>query len=132
MLEIVKDTTRGCEGSPQAHSLCLYHRRDPQPESLETLKSTSFSFSPVGSPFLLVTVHLADLRFLFFFISILGEVVAIGEDGPVLAVLGAELSPFGALTNSHPMIRADQHCSWPARGRRSLGPWRTGDRGKAL
>ena len=50
MLEIVKDTTRGHEGSPRAHSLCLYHRRDPQPESLETLKSPS-SFSPVGSPF---------------------------------------------------------------------------------
>ena len=51
MLEIVKDTTRGREGSPRAHSLCLYHRRDPQPESQETLKSPSSSFSPVGSPF---------------------------------------------------------------------------------
>ena len=47
----------------------------------------------------LVTVHLTDLRFLFFFISVLGEVVAIGGDGPVLAVLGAELSPFEVLTN---------------------------------
>ena len=51
MLEIVKDTTRGCEGSSRAHSLCLYRRRDPQPESQETLKSPSSSFSPVGSPF---------------------------------------------------------------------------------
>ena len=47
-----------------------------------------------------MTVRLTDLRFLFFFISVLGEVVAMGEDGPVLAVLGAELSPFEALTNS--------------------------------
>ena len=39
-------------------------------------------------------MRLTDLRFLFFFISVLGEVVAIGKDGPVLAVLGAELSPF--------------------------------------
>ena len=49
-MEIVKVTTRGHEGSPRAHSLCLYHRRDPQPESQETLKSPSSS-SPVGSPF---------------------------------------------------------------------------------
>ena len=48
----------------------------------------------------LVTVRLTDLRFLFFFISVLGEVVATGRDGPVLAVLGAELPPFEALTNS--------------------------------
>ena len=47
----------------------------------------------------LVTVRLTDLRFLFFFIFVLGEVVAMGEDGPVLAVLGAELSPFEALMN---------------------------------
>ena len=45
-------------------------------------------------------MHLTDLRFLFFFISVLGEVVATGGDGPVLAVLGAELPPFEALTNS--------------------------------
>ena len=45
-------------------------------------------------------MHLEGLRFLFFFISILGEVVAIGEDGPVLAVSGAELSPFKALMDS--------------------------------
>ena len=45
-------------------------------------------------------MHLTDLRFLFFFISILGEVVATGGDGPVLVVLGAELPPFEALTNS--------------------------------
>ena len=50
VVEIVKVTTRGCEGSPQVHSLCLYCRRDPQPESQETLKPPS-SFSPVGSPF---------------------------------------------------------------------------------
>ena len=47
----------------------------------------------------LVTVRLTDLRFLFFLISVLGEVAAIGEDGPVLVVLGAELPPFEVLTN---------------------------------
>ena len=51
VVEIVKVTTRGHEGSPRTHSLCLYHRRAPQPESQETLKSPSSSFSPVGSPF---------------------------------------------------------------------------------
>ena len=45
-------------------------------------------------------MHLTDLRFLFFFISVLGEVVVTGRDGPVLAVLGAELPPFETLTNS--------------------------------
>ena len=45
-------------------------------------------------------MRLTDLRFLFFFISVLGEVVATGGDGPVLAVLGAELPPFEALMNS--------------------------------
>ena len=50
VVEIVKVTTRGHEESPRAHSMCLYHRRDPRPESQETLKSPS-SFSPVFSPF---------------------------------------------------------------------------------
>ena len=45
-------------------------------------------------------MRLTDLRFLFFFISVLGEEVATGGDGPVLAVLGAELPPFETLTNS--------------------------------
>ena len=45
-----KVTTRGHEGSPQTHLLCLCHKRDPQPESQETPKSPS-SFSPMGSPF---------------------------------------------------------------------------------
>ena len=49
-MEIVKVTTREHEESPWAHSLCLYCRKDPQPESQGTLKSPS-SFSPVGSPF---------------------------------------------------------------------------------
>ena len=48
----------------------------------------------------LVTVRLTDLCFLLFFFSVLGEEVATGEDGPVLAVLGIELPPFEALTNS--------------------------------
>ena len=51
VVKIVEVTTRRHEGSPRAHSLCLYRRRDPQPESQETLKSPSSSFSPVGSPF---------------------------------------------------------------------------------
>ena len=58
-----------------------------------------FFFFSGGLTVSLVTVRLTDLRFLFFFISVLGEVVAMGEDGPVLAVLGAELPPFKALTN---------------------------------
>ena len=49
-------------------------------------------------------MHLAGLRFLLFFISVLGEVVAIGKEGLVLTVLGAELSPFEALTNFPPRL----------------------------
>ena len=49
-------------------------------------------------------MHLTDLRFLFFFISVLGEVLAIGGDGPVLTVLGAELPPFEALMNSSSQV----------------------------
>ena len=79
----------------------------------------------------LVTVRLTDLHFLFFFISVLGEVVATGGDGPVLAVLGAELPPFEALTEFLLTSRKDWRCSWPVGGRRWLGPWGTGDRGKA-
>ena len=59
-----------------------------------------FFFFPGGLTVSLVTVRLTDLRFFFFFISVLGEVVATGRDGPVLAVLGAELPPFEALMNS--------------------------------
>ena len=50
VVKMAKVTTRGHEGSPQVHSLCLYCRRDPQPESQETPKSPS-SFSLVGSLF---------------------------------------------------------------------------------
>ena len=46
--QIVEVTTRGCERSPRAHSLCLNRKRDPQPESLGTLKLSS-SFSLEGS-----------------------------------------------------------------------------------
>ena len=95
----VEVTTRWREGSPRAHSLCLNRKKDPQPESLGTLKLTFFFFSG-GLTVWLLTVRLTDLCFLLFFFSVLGEEVTIGEDGPVLAVLGAELSPFEALTNS--------------------------------
>ena len=97
-MQIVEVTTRWCEVSPRTHSLCLNHKKDPQPGSLGTLKLSSSS-SLEGFTVSLVTVHLTDLRFLFFFNSVLGEVVARGEDGPVLVVLGAELPPFEALTN---------------------------------
>ena len=59
-----------------------------------------FFFFPGGLTVSLETVRLTDLRFLFFFISVLGEVVATDRDGPVLALLGAELPPFEALMNS--------------------------------
>ena len=38
VMQLVEVTTRWHEGSSQAHSLCLNHEKDPQPESLETLK----------------------------------------------------------------------------------------------
>ena len=47
-VQIVEVTTRWRERSPRAHSLCLNCKKDPQPESLGTLK-LSFSSSLVGS-----------------------------------------------------------------------------------
>ena len=48
VVKIVKVTTRRRERSPRVHSLCLNRKKDPQPESLGTLKLSS-SFSLVGS-----------------------------------------------------------------------------------
>ena len=48
VVKIVEVTTRWHEGSPRVHSLCLNRKKDPQPESLGTLKLSS-SFSLVGS-----------------------------------------------------------------------------------
>ena len=49
VVQIVEVTTRGRERSPRVHSLCLNRKKDPQPESLGTLKLSSSS-SLVGSP----------------------------------------------------------------------------------
>ena len=49
VVQIMEGTTRGCEGSPQVHSLCLNRKKDPQPESPGTLKLSS-SFFLQGSP----------------------------------------------------------------------------------
>ena len=49
VMQIVEATTRGHERSPQVHSLCLNHKKDPQPESPGTLKLSSSS-SLEGSP----------------------------------------------------------------------------------
>ena len=99
VVQIMEVTTRGRGRSPQIHSVCLNHKKDLQPGSPGTQKIIFFLFSG-GLTISLVTVCLTDLRFLFFFISVLGEVVATGGDGPVLAVLGAEFQPFEVLTNS--------------------------------
>ena len=95
-MKIVEVTTRRHEGSLQVHSLCLYRKRESGDSEI------TFFFFSGGLTVSLVTVHLADLHFLLFFFSVLGEVVAMGEEGPVLTVLGAELSPFEALTNFPP------------------------------
>ena len=49
VVQIMEVTTRGHEGSPRVHSLCLNRKKDPQPESPGTLKLSS-SFSLEGSP----------------------------------------------------------------------------------
>ena len=95
--QIMEATTRGRERRPQIHSSYLNRKKGLQPESGDS-EIIFFLFSG-RLTVSLVTVRLTDLRFLFFFISVLGEVVATGGDGPVLAVLGAELPPFEALTN---------------------------------
>ncbi len=50
VVKTVEVTTKRCERSPRVHSLCLNRKKDPQPESLGTLKLPSSS-SLVGSPF---------------------------------------------------------------------------------
>ena len=49
VMQLVEVITRWHERSLQAHSLCLNHKKDPQPESLATLRLSS-SFSLEGSP----------------------------------------------------------------------------------
>ena len=98
-MQIVENSTRWHEESPQTRLRCL--NREKGPSACESGDSEIiFFFFPGGLTVSLVTVRLTDLRFLFFFISVLGEVVATGGDGPVLVVLGAELLPFEALMNS--------------------------------
>ena len=50
VIQIVDVTTRWRERSPRVHSLCLNRKKDPQPESLGTLKLSFSSSSLVGSP----------------------------------------------------------------------------------
>ena len=52
----------------------------------------------------LVTVHLMVLRFFFLFVSILGDVVAVDGEGPVVAVPKAGPPPLEALTNFPPWL----------------------------
>ena len=49
-VQMVEVTTRWRERSPRVHSLCLNRKKDPQPESLGTLKLSFSSSSLVGSP----------------------------------------------------------------------------------
>ena len=49
VMQLVEVTTRWREGSPRTHSRCRSRKRDPQPESLGTLKLSSSSFLE-GSP----------------------------------------------------------------------------------
>ena len=50
VVQMVEVTSRWRERSPRAHSLCLNRQKDPQPESLGTLKLSFSSSSLVGSP----------------------------------------------------------------------------------
>ena len=95
---IVEVTTRWHEESLRTHSLCLKSQKGPSAWESWDSEIIFFLFSG-GLTVSLITVRLTDLRFLFFFVSVLGEVVAQGEDGPVLVVLGTEPPPFKALTN---------------------------------
>ena len=49
VMQLVEVITRWREGSSQTHSLCLSHKKDPQPGSQGTLKLSSSS-SLEGSP----------------------------------------------------------------------------------
>ena len=97
-MQLVEVTTRWREGSSRTHSLCLSRKKGPSAWESGDSEIIFFLFSG-GLTVSLVTVRLTDLHFLFFFISVLGEVVTTGGDGPVLTVLGAELPPFEALMN---------------------------------
>ena len=62
----------------------------------------SFFFFSGGLTVSLVTVHLVILRFFFFLVSILGGVVTVDGEGPVVVVPGVGPPPLEALTNSPP------------------------------
>ena len=62
----------------------------------------SFLFISGGHTVSLVTVRLVVFRFFFFFISVLGEVVAVVEERLAVAVPGAGPLPFEALMNFPP------------------------------
>ena len=62
-----------------------------------------FSFSG-GLTVSLVTVHLVTLRFFFFLVSVLGDVVAVDGEGPVVVVPGVGPPPLEALMNFPPWL----------------------------
>ena len=64
----------------------------------------SFIFFSGGLMVSLVTVRLVILRFFFLLVSVLGDVVAVDGEGPVVAVPGVGPRPFEALTNFPPWL----------------------------
>ena len=75
------------------------------PSTLESGDSDiSFTFFSGGLTVSLVTVRLVVLRYFFLFVSILGDVVAVDGEGPVVAVPEVGPPPLEALTNFPPWL----------------------------
>ena len=64
----------------------------------------SFFFFSGGLTVSLVTVRLVILRFFFFLVSVLGDVVTVDREGPVVVVPGVGPPPLEALTNFPPWL----------------------------
>ena len=64
----------------------------------------NYTFFSGGLTVSLVTVHLVVLRFFFLFVSILGDVVTVDGEGPVVVAPGVGPPPLEALTNFPPWL----------------------------
>ena len=75
------------------------------PSALESGDSDiSFAFFSDGLTVSLVTVRLVVLCFFFLFVSVLGDVVTVDGEGPVVAVPEAGPPPLEALMNFPPWL----------------------------
>ena len=129
VVKTAKATTRGHEGSPQAHSMCWCCKgtlslRVRRLRNHLLLLRWAHHFTGNSA---LGRLALPSFLYLHFRRSSRN-----GRGGPGAHSAGGWAFTFWGLNEFPPMTRADRRCSWPVRGRRWLSPWGTGDRRKVL